>query len=67
MQLYTMDVTLELCARDEEGSPIILDDFFEGIDEQQVDKSGTQRIIENGRVVIVRGSDKYTILGQKIR
>lgn len=67
MQLYTMDATLELCARDEEGNSIILDDFFEGIDEQQVDKSGTQRIIENGQVVIIRGDEKYTILGQKIQ
>ena len=67
MQFYTMNVTLELCARDKEDNPIILDDFFEGINEQQVDKSGTQRIIENGQVIIVRGKDKYSVLGQKIQ
>ncbi len=64
---YTLKAYLDIYSQDSEENYITLEDTPDGIDEVSASDSVVRKAIENGRVVIIRGDEKYTVLGQKIQ
>ncbi|MCR5050733.1 MAG: C10 family peptidase [Paludibacteraceae bacterium] len=65
---YSIDATLPMMAYDEDDNQIDLDDFYESLDDVNAKQTTNEwkKVIENGRIILMRGNEKYDLIGQKV-